>query len=413
VYLIKTDANGNEQWHRTFGGPDEEECYDVYQTPDGGYIFGGRTGGAGNKDLLVIKTNANGDSVWGKTYGGSEQDEGFVFIETSDGGYLIAGETQSYGVGDKDVWMVKINANGDTLWTAIHDFGGDDVAYGAEQTSDGGFALVGYINGGINVMFLLKTDGSGNEQWHRTYNAGAISMLKSVHQTSDGGYIMSGYVYFMSAQMMDVHVVKADANGDTVWTRTYGGEGYDQIWNSIEIANGNFLCVGMTQNFGADSIDFLMMEITTSGSLLWTDVIGTVHNEYATNITAIPSGGYIATGSKISATGDQNAWLLRLGPDMKVIETETVQPLGYHLYPAYPNPFDPMTTLTFDVSRAGNVSLVVYNVLGQEVIQLVDGFITAGTHELTFDAIGLSSGIYFAQLKAGDFHQVGKLVLLK
>jgi hypothetical protein len=169
----------------------------------------------------------------------------------------------------------------------------------------------------------------------------------------------------------------------------------------------------MTQNFGADSVDFLMLKIDVNGTLLWTDVVGTIHNEYATNISVIPGGGYIATGSFTSGPGNQDAWLLRFGPDLKVIEPETAQPLAFNLYPAYPNPFNPMTTLKFDIPHSGNISLVVYNIMGQEVARLIDGYTAAGTHKMIFDAQGLPSGIYFAQIQAGDFQQVMKMVLLK
>jgi len=117
VWLIKTDENGSEEWNKLYGGKDWEEGYCVKHTMDGGYIITGVTNsyGSGGVDLLLIKTDEDGNSIWGKTFGGTEEDYGYCVRQTPDGGYIITGKTESYGAGDSDVWLIKVQADGGSI----------------------------------------------------------------------------------------------------------------------------------------------------------------------------------------------------------------------------------------------------------------------------------------------------------
>ena len=169
VYLIKTDGSGIEQWHKTFGGFSAEGGDDVKQTADGGYIITGSTASFGNGgyDVYLIKTNSNGDSLWTKTFGGIEFDVGYSVQQTTDGGYIITGWTESFGVDGKDVYLIKTNSNGSQQWTKTFDgtwVWGDDVGRSVQQTTDGGYIITGYteFDWSCSNVYLIKTDGSGN-----------------------------------------------------------------------------------------------------------------------------------------------------------------------------------------------------------------------------------------------------------
>lgn len=162
-WLIKTDSDGNRQWDKVFGGNGDDYAYSVQQTIDGGYIFAGGTEshGAGYMDFWLVKIDSNGNEQWNKTFGGFCLDMGQSVKQTSDSGYIVAGMTKCYGVGGFDVWLVKTDSNGNKQWDKT--FGGirDDGAQSIQQTSDDGYIIFGETNSygaGEKDFWLIKVE---------------------------------------------------------------------------------------------------------------------------------------------------------------------------------------------------------------------------------------------------------------
>ncbi|MFZ8835339.1 MAG: hypothetical protein ACO2O5_14280, partial [Candidatus Caldipriscus sp.] len=133
---------------KTYGGTDDDGAYSVQQTSDGGYIVAGYTAsfGAGSWDIFLIKTDANGNIQWAKTYGGTDEDRAHSVQQTSDGGYIVAGVTFSFGTGYSDAFLVKTDANGNIVWAKTYGGTYSDYAYSVQQTSDGGYIVAGHTN---------------------------------------------------------------------------------------------------------------------------------------------------------------------------------------------------------------------------------------------------------------------------
>jgi hypothetical protein len=219
LWLIKTDASGNRLWDKTFGGAGDDDGWSVTTTADGGYLVAGRTSsyGAGNADLWLIKTDASGNEVWDKTFGGAGRDEGFSVQVTPDGSCVAAGRTSSYGAGDNDVWLVKTDANGNKLWDKTFGGAGGDGAYSVELTTDGGCVVAGYTSSPGSSpadVWLIRTDASGNRLWDRKRGGSDDDFAQSVAQAADGGYVLAGWTWSPLAPSEEVWLVKTGANGE-------------------------------------------------------------------------------------------------------------------------------------------------------------------------------------------------------
>ncbi|MDH4070918.1 MAG: hypothetical protein OEV30_10895 [Ignavibacteria bacterium] len=220
-------------WTRIYGGPFSD--LSVEQTADGGFILAGHTTsfGAGDDDAWLLKTDSDGNILWAKLFGGILADQAWSVRQTSDAGYILTGETWSFGVfNTADLWLIRTDANGDTLWTRAFGSFPDERGRSVDETSDGGCIVAGWTQPSIGAnlnLWLLKTDGNGDSVWTRTYGSSVgIEEGRAVRQTADGGYIVTGITSSFGEGFDDAWLLKTDTIGDTVWTKTFGGTGFDQ-----------------------------------------------------------------------------------------------------------------------------------------------------------------------------------------
>jgi len=256
AYVVKLDANGNLQWTKTIGGESDDWGRSLIQTSDGGYVIAGNTNsfGTGDEAIYVVKLDVNGNLQWTKTIGGKKGEEGASLIQTSDGGYAIAGSTASFGAGQLDVYVVKLDANGNLQWTKTIGGPASEAGSSLIQTSDGGYAIAGLtesFGAGNGDVYVVKLDANGNLQWTKTIGGPASDVGNSLIQTSDGGYAIAGATNSFGAGRYDVYVVKLDANGNLQWTKTIGGENDDRGFSLIQTSDGGYTIAGSTQSFGA------------------------------------------------------------------------------------------------------------------------------------------------------------------
>ncbi|MBI4654591.1 MAG: hypothetical protein HY752_06310 [Nitrospirae bacterium] len=279
VWVLKLDSSGNVTWQKTYGGADPDYANSIRQTSDGGYIVAGGTNsfGAGYTDAWVLKLDSSGNVTWQKTYGGADWDCANSIRQTSDGGYIVAGWTAGY-----DSWVLKLDSSGNVTWQKTYDGGADwDYANSIRQTSDGGYIVAGWtysFGAGNSDAWVLKLDSSGNVTWQKTYGGAGGEFANSIQQTSDGGYIVAGYTFtsFGADYDADVWVLKLDSSGNVTWQKTYGGVHYDYANFIQQTSDGGYIVAGETSSFGADyHADFLVLKLDSSGSIPGCPLMGT------------------------------------------------------------------------------------------------------------------------------------------
>jgi hypothetical protein len=250
VYLVKTDASGTIQWSNTYGGVLTDFGCSVTRSSDGGYVIAGWTDsfGAGSKDVYLVKTDATGNMQWNKTYGGTSGDYGYSVIQIGSEGYVIVGYTNSFGAGNADVYLVKTNLVGTMLGSMTYGGSNIDLGYSVIQSTDGGYVIAGYTNSfgaGNNDVYLVKTDATGNMQWNKTYGGTLNEEGRSVIQSTDGGYVIAGYTNSFGAGNNDVYLVKTDATGNMQWNKTYGGTFDDDGLSVVQSSDSGYVIAGI------------------------------------------------------------------------------------------------------------------------------------------------------------------------
>ena len=227
-------------------------------------------------------------------FGGVETDVGFSVLQTSDGGYIIVGYTDSYGAGFSDVWLVKTDESGGKAWTSTLGGIGGDGGNSVRQTSDGGYVVAGYTvsyGAGDDDIWLVKTDGSGNKVWSRAFGGAGFDMGNQVLQTSDGGYVIVGVTNSYGAGGDDVWLIKTDASGNEVWDKTYGGTAGDRGNSILQSSDGGYIIAGATHSSGAGFDDVWLLKVDELGNKVWDRAFGGTGSEGGSAVWQTTDGG--------------------------------------------------------------------------------------------------------------------------
>jgi len=315
-------------------------------------------------NVTSSKRTVTGTMEWSKIYGGGSNDGAANIKELANGGYIVVGTTSSFGMGGSDIYLLKLDENGDTLWTRTYGGAQDDWGQTVWETSDSGFIILGnsrsfypFPGYPYSDAYLIRTNSLGDTLWTKIYSYwdGNDDIISWLQPTSDGGYVMAG------SSFDHIWVVKTNATGDTLWTSAYD--------------------------------------------------IGT--NEFATGIREVSSGYLLTGGVKFGPSANPyNFFLLKLGITTGISDNGT-PPGPFILNQNRPNPFSTNTTIDFVLKQTEAVTLKVYDVGGKEVAVLLSGKLNAGKHRISWDAAGLESGIYYYKLDTGPYSIIKKALLLK
>lgn len=415
AFLQKNDANGNLSWSKIYGSGDANSdswFSSATQASDGSFLLGGYISnyGAGGDDFYLIKTDVSGTVAWTKTYGGGSDDDAYSIAPTNDGGYVLTGMATSFADTLGDVYLVKVNANGDTLWSWTYGSNLTDAmdqANSVQQTSDNGYIIAGVTvsNSQGEYALLIKTDSNGVIQWSKLYGNGTTSsdaQAQAVVQTADGGYAFAGYISNYGAGDDDYYLVKTNATGDTVFTRTFGSAGADDASGIIQTTDGGYMISGWTNGFQYGGGHAYYVKVDSNGHE------GSC-NEYNTATTV--NGSITFTGQRVTTqvstggvAGDSTFTTYdggtMLNPNCESpangIHTPTANNLDISVFPI---PFSNDATVKINAGHdlTGYV-FVMYDAVGREVSRTN---VPAGG-EFNIHGGNLSDGLYLYRVANGS-----------
>ena len=421
VYLLKTDANGDSLWDRTYGGPEEDYAYGIDVCSDDGFIITGYTGTwiTGAAEVYVIRTDANGDSIWTRAYGSPGSDRGNSVIETDVGGFLVVG-TEYVGGAGYQIYMLKLDGDGDVAWSQMHKAYANTFGYEVQEETVGGqyYVVAGSCQWkvGFYEAFLVRTDQLGDTLWTHSYGGAGGDYGTSVDLTSDGGYIVAGYTSTFTGTW-DGYVIKADALGDSVWQRALGGALEEYMYAVRETPDGSYIVVGQTQGGVHGAIDIYAVKLDAFGDTLWTGMYGTIRNEYGYDVRNTSDGGLVMVGyGRDPVYTSYDVYLVRIGPGASVEPGDRNPEL--RLVRGAPNPFSSSVKISYILNSPGRVDADIFDIMGRRVSCLLEGAAQGtGCQSVTWDGTDsggaqMPPGIYFCRIKAGGGSAVGKVVLV-
>jgi hypothetical protein len=307
VYLVRTDAAGEIVWARAHGGDDFDRGNAVVRADDGGFVVLGetRSSGAGDWDMVLLKVDADGNELWSRTFGGPAQERGNAIQGTAGGGYILVGSTKSFGAGGSDLYVIETDDLGNEVWSQTYGSELDEEGYDVRRTSDGGLFILAQVTQGARLytdqnpdVFLLRTDGAGNEIWSQVWEEENVAGGHVLLPTSDGNYIIAGITSSAGSESdIDFLFLKIDADGNLVWDGSISdANAIDYGTDVIETPDGGYVITGMFSGGGHGAIPLIKTD--GSGQVLWTrNLVEGQGDKVGMRVFAAPGGGYVIVGS--------------------------------------------------------------------------------------------------------------------
>lgn len=260
---------------KIFAAPGDDNAFSIVRTFDGGYAVGGTTNsfGAGGKDVFLMRFDSQQNLLWSKSYGGTQDDYGLFLMQTMDSCLLLTGITRSFGAGSDDALVVKTDKDGNVLWSKAIGGTSNENLLRSIENANGSFTFSGYTastGSGGGDMLLLSMDADGDTLWTKTYGGSVYDGGICVNHTSDNGYIFSGRVYSYGTGFRDVCLLKTDSVGNVQWFNTYGGIYTEEGMFVLQTLDGGYIVTGATETFTATGIfDVYTVKTDAVGNMQW------------------------------------------------------------------------------------------------------------------------------------------------
>lgn len=423
AWVLKVNSiTGKLIWSRTFGTDVLEQAHWIEATADGGMVVLGFSNGLlprqGRHDYLLFKLDADGNEEWMKLHGGRLRDIGFCVHKAHGAGYVLAGYSKTDNIRG-DIRVYRVDDAGELVWDSLYQSPFVDYGHQISKTPDGGYLIVGSESGFYYPssldhgkdnaeVFLIKTDSSGAELWRKTYGGRKHDMGRALAAAPGGGWYLFGSTQSEGQGSFDQFLIRINEDGDSLWSRTYGGAEWD-YGNSIDVdGDGNLYLLGTTNSLGnTGSPDILLQKTDPQGNVIWALTLGGNQSDYGFQVRALPEGGCLLTGSTRSfGFGEQDVYLARVSTDGRIeyfMDEAIIENI------VYPNPVRDHTTID-PTPVLGPIAFEwrVYDAAGRLIVRenVGSGQTTSISNEK------LPAGIYLYEIRAGaEMKLSGKLLV--
>ncbi len=414
---VKFDSSGNLIWVRSFQSDDNQIYNNAYLAIDSLnnlIVAGNLTNGTNLTDIYIIKYNNIGSLIWTTTINGPAGRNDYV------GGLAIDYNNYIYLTGTAcsqnsiyfqfyEYLTAKLNSSGQILWTKHN--GNGYYNYASELILDDSLNVI--VTGCINMDFCtIKYDNLGNTKWNKTYSSGNDSLDISNSLTSDieCNIYVTGILANNSSHA-SMGIIKYDQSGNQIWDKRY--RLINSIWGNKTkfYENDGLYVVGTRDN---NQHDILLYKLNSDGTSVFSTIYHYSYDDNPTDfIVDMDKSIYITGFNQHIGESYTDLLFLKYSQTLSIYQITSEIPQFYSLQQNYPNPFNPNTKIRFSLPRSSFTKIIIYDVVGKEINNLVNSKFSAGIYEAEFNASNLSSGIYFYKLITEDFTETKKMVLIK
>ena len=474
IFVAKLDINGNWLWAKQAGVT--SDSYGIAVDANGNSyvtgcfyysaIFGTTTlTSSGGFDIFVAKLDSSGNWLWAKKAGGIDFACGYsIAVDANGNNYVtgVFGESATFDAttltssGGDDIFVAKIGHNGNWLWAKQAGGTNDDYGYSIAVDANGNNYVTGRFSGcatfgattltssGGDDIFVAKLDINGNWLWAKQAGGTDYDIVYSIAVDDNGNSYVTGYFWssatfgattLTSSGQYDIFVAKMDSNGNWLWAKQAGGTSSDRGYSIAVDDNGNSYVTGYFEEsatFGATTLtssgyeDIFVAKLNINGNWLWAKQAGGTSGDFGLSIAVDANGNSYVTGNfaesatfgttTLTSSGYGDIFVAKLGEVNSIDLPDIISFSG--IRSIYPNPFNPLTTIDYEISMPADVKIEVYNNRGQLVRNFILGYKEQGSYKLTWEGEDnngclCSTGIYYIRMQAGKEIYIKKAVLLK
>lgn len=426
-FVAKLNPYGDTIWVRYYP---VAEFTSIVESNDGKYVAIGWT------DFVhIVKLDTNGNNIWMRQIIESGYEtRAYNICVTNSGGFAIAGEAKTNNPTILSGYLLKLDNNGFKSWSnIISKINTNIVLSTVKEILPSGFILTGGELFNNNVQLLnVKTDSYGDTLWTHTTGSIYDEHGFSIFKTNDNGFLSIGQIYLPGGQAK-IYLSKSDSSGNILWSKIYGDtlKTFELRSSDCAIYNAftnSFLITGryLTGPGSLDTVKLFMLSIDSDGNRIWeryyfkdtADIEGS-------SIALCDDSGYVIAGDLLDPpvnnglTSPQYLYIIKTNKNGEILpiglnNQNIYLPSKFILNPAFPNPFNPVTNVTFEVTKTSKILITLYNVLGKEVRALVNSVLRSGLYSLKLESEGLTSGIYFIRMYSDDkFINTQKIICIK